>query len=124
MTLMKNFINTIHCQSREHCYACRGDENFRKSIMSCFKWDGSCPFGVKISELTPKIKKNGFDTQARREPPVRVSQEEKKRRMSICSACPTEQFNLEAGQCRACGCLLKSKVNWVKNTCPHGHWSY
>ncbi len=47
------FFTSIHCQSRKHCQACRGDPAFRRGLAACYGLtrDFACPFGVTEQSL-------------------------------------------------------------------------
>ncbi len=48
-----SFFTTIHCRSRKHCVACRGDAAFRCAIAGQhgLSVDFPCPFGVTALAL-------------------------------------------------------------------------
>jgi hypothetical protein len=54
---MKNFTDTLACQSRVHCYACRNGSGFRDSIRQHFAvpddFDQRCPLGLDSTTGTP-----------------------------------------------------------------------
>jgi hypothetical protein len=50
----------------------------------------------------------------------RLSDEDAKKRFSICKACP-ELIKLTS-QCKKCGCFMKAKTQFEKATCPIGKW--
>jgi len=48
---MKNWIQSDHCKSRAHCFACRNDDRFRASILRAGLTetrDFECPEGATI----------------------------------------------------------------------------
>jgi hypothetical protein len=49
-----------------------------------------------------------------------VDEEESKRRLSICKACP-ELIKLTT-QCKKCGCFMTAKTKLEKAVCPIGKW--
>ena len=50
----------------------------------------------------------------------RVDDETFDYRMSICSACPS--LIKMTGQCKKCGCVMKSKATLPHSSCPMGKW--
>lgn len=56
------FFETPHCTSRAHCFACRGNRQFRESISNSFtvpSVDFDCPFGVTAENI---VKPPFFET--------------------------------------------------------------
>lgn len=48
-----------------------------------------------------------------------ATEEEVKRRASICDECP---FKGSMNRCTKCGCFLPAKVKYKNSTCPQGKW--
>jgi hypothetical protein len=49
---------------------------------------------------------------------VRVSPEDRDKRLATCSACP----ELIDGKCRLCGCYFKAKIELATERCPIDKW--
>lgn len=49
-----------------------------------------------------------------------VSDDEKRRRLTICNACP--EFSPLTASCNLCGCRLNTKAAWALESCPIGKW--
>lgn len=52
--------------------------------------------------------------------PLKLSDEEKNKRLSICESC--EFYNKEQSRCTKCGCYMAVKTYLKAATCPVGKW--
>lgn len=50
--------------------------------------------------------------------PTSVDKETEQKRKSICKSCDESKL----GFCKKCGCIIKTKVKWKRNTCPLNKW--
>ena len=51
-----------------------------------------------------------------------VTEEIKKKRLSICKKCEHHLEWLNLYRCKTCGCIMDAKVTLVKSECPIGKW--
>lgn len=62
--MMRNYTETLHCQCRAHCRACRTDAQWRDRVRLSFSvpadWDMVCPHGVTADSLPPPQSARGL----------------------------------------------------------------
>lgn len=59
---MTPWTETVHCRSKSHCVACRGDRAFRESLHAVGLTDRvefECPFGMKPPAFRMAFRKAG-----------------------------------------------------------------
>jgi len=132
---MSKFTESVHCESRLHCKACRGDENFRKSLMQTFEWDGECPYGFTLDNLpeppplpkmpsVPRQMLNLTEAVGRAVKAfvageqVIADEETREERIEICEGCD----QLRGARCAKCGCYTMKKIILQTESCPIGKW--
>jgi hypothetical protein len=132
---MKKFTESPHCTSHIHCKSCRGDENFRNSLMQTFDWNGECPYSFTLDNLPeppppPKMPPvtrqmlnlgeavgqavKAFVTGEQ----VIADEETRKERIAICEDCD----QLSGARCAKCGCYTNKKIILQTEKCPIGKW--
>ena len=133
--MKQKFTETAHCMTRVHCAACRGDENFRNSLMQAFDWDGECPHGYTLDNLPepppppkmPSVPQQMLNlTQAvgravkafATGEQVIADEELRKERIAICEGCD----QLSGARCAKCGCYTNKKIILQTESCPIGKW--
>ena len=74
---------------------------------------------VKLAlESASAIAKNVADGEE-----IKVSDEEKQKRIDICSTCPSLKDFAGQMQCGECGCFLKVKAGLNSMKCPLNKWN-
>jgi heterodisulfide reductase subunit A-like polyferredoxin len=53
---------------------------------------------------------------------LKVSDEEKEKRLAICNSCPHKEELIGQPRCGACGCFLKLKASLATEKCPKDKW--
>ena len=134
---MDKWFQSDYCKSRQHCKNCRLSSDFRKWVTTTYT-DGTlssefdCPFGITsdsvqgifpslLTEATNVTKAAGRVIKAvARRNKVKVSEEERKRRLRICESNNCKQY--KHGRCLRCGCVTRFKAILETEDCPLGYW--
>ena len=132
---MKKFTETRHCLSREHCEACRTDDEFVRSIKNAFEWNGKCPHGYtaadflspgaslsmppiheQVENLAGAVGRVAATLLARGQ--VLADEATRAKRTEVCGRCEL----LSGIRCSRCGCHTPKKVALQTESCPDGRW--
>lgn len=135
----KSFFDTWHCRSRQHCNACRTDQNFRRYIADRYVVPGEnfdCVYGVTAS-TSARLKVFAQRSDAPRKtcgPSLGLvswifalftrwtsaARSNYKSRIEICMSC--EHIEKRSGRCKLCGCFVRAKAMLNGQACPIGKW--
>lgn len=135
---MENWFNSQHCSSRAHCKNCRLSADFRIWAKDNFagidKIDFDCPFGItdrSVQQQFPPLHVEAANATAAlgraakrliSGKKIKVSAEERERRLTICKSNKCKQYHRKQGRCLKCGCVTKFKAALDSENCPLGYW--
>jgi len=129
--MKQSFFESVLCNNRKHCEACRASQEFRKGITKTFEVDSidfECPFGMEFEEkdfptnlemlkdFVSSGSKIVTDLLGRKH--VLADDDIIETRSKICETCKL----LEDGRCKKCGCVMKVKRTFKAMKCPLELW--
>jgi hypothetical protein len=130
---MKDFFESNLCKMGYDCVKCRRSSQYRKGIVDHYdnptEVDFECPLGKEIEAPSEKVgifqmSKSAAKALVEEGKAIvknnpKVTDEERRKRWDICSACRYLENN---SQCAKCRCFMQVKTKLRSSVCPIGKW--